>query len=85
MPQTTTVPDWAYVEKPVIKGVIKASPDDFRVEEVLGFDLVLFFDYLFYFQFLKNLEFILLFDDLYLELLFFFLFIFLQMISGIEF
>jgi tRNA pseudouridine13 synthase len=39
MPQTTTVPDWAYVDKPVMKGVIKASPDDFRVEEVLGFDL----------------------------------------------
>lgn len=39
MPETTALPDWAYVEKPVTRGTIKTSPDDFRVEEILGFEL----------------------------------------------
>lgn len=37
--ETMSLPDWAYVEKPVTRGRIKASPEDFIVEEVPGFEL----------------------------------------------
>jgi tRNA pseudouridine13 synthase len=39
MSKTTALPEWAYVDKPLTKGVIKASPEDFGVEEILGFEL----------------------------------------------
>ncbi len=39
IPVTMSLPDWAYVEKPVTRGRIKASPEDFVVEEVAGFEL----------------------------------------------
>jgi len=39
IPDTMSLPDWAYVEKPVTRGRIKACPEDFAVEEVPGFEL----------------------------------------------
>ncbi len=39
MPESNSLPDWAYVEQPEASGVIKTIPDDFFVEEVPGFEL----------------------------------------------
>jgi len=39
MPESKSLPDWAYVEKPCSRGVIKVEPRDFFVEEMLGFEL----------------------------------------------
>jgi tRNA pseudouridine13 synthase len=39
MPESSPLPDWTHVEKPVARGLIKTTPQDFLVEEVLGFEL----------------------------------------------
>ena len=35
----TLLPDWAYVQAPIYSALFKASPEDFVVEEKLGFEL----------------------------------------------
>ena len=37
MSEATILPYWAHVQEPKARGSIKSSPEDFRVEEVLGF------------------------------------------------
>lgn len=39
MLESRSLPDWAYVQKPVARGLIKVTPQDFKVEEILGFEL----------------------------------------------
>ncbi len=39
MLESRSLPDWAYVQKPAARGLIKVTPQDFKVEEILGFEL----------------------------------------------